>query len=220
MSFGKRALNLLLAVAFLLFGPLPLGMLSAVVMMGATSIPPMLIALVAVLDLAVVAFCLWFGKSQGLFKLDKSRWSKRSLGIAGLAFVAMYLVSLLGHLLLELSGQTDTANQELLQKVFEQLPMALTFFHAVIAAPLVEEIACRALIPDAFSGKFIFVGHALGTLVFAYLHMPTNLGSWVIYAGMGAVLAFVRYRTGRLEDSILAHGFNNLFAFVIMMTVG
>ena len=82
-----------------------------------------------------------------------------------------------------------------------QLAMGLLI---VVVAPLGEEIICRAVIP-----RLIFKGtknwlFGWGSC-FAYLHAPSNLGSWIIYGGMSLILTWVTYRYKRVEYSILLH---------------
>ena len=60
----------------------------------------------------------------------------------------------------------------------------------------------------------------VGVILFGPFHGPTNIGSFVIYAGMGAVLAAVAYIFKRLEMSILAHMLRNGVAVLIMILTG
>lgn len=215
MSLGTRLLKALAALLILIFSSLPLSIAGAMVMMGAT-VPSAVVVLIAVLELAVIAGLLWFGKWQSLISFDWVWWSKPAWKTAGVGYLGMLTFSILGHLILEQMGQTDTVNQALLEEIMAQLPTIVMFVSVVITAPLAEEMACRSLIPDAFSGRFIWLGHLIGTLVFAYFHGPTDLGSWVIYGGMGLVLALVRHKTGRLEYTILTHALNNGIAFGLL----
>ena len=88
-------------------------------------------------------------------------------------------------------------------------------------APLGEEIICRAVIPRLIRlrgiGKKLV--NLVGALVFAYLHTPSNLGSWIIYGGMSLILTWVAYRYKRVEYSILLHFTMNAFAFLITVLV-
>lgn len=215
MSLGNRLLKALAAVLILGFSSLPLGIAASLVMLGAT-VPPAVVVLILVLELAVIAALLWFAKWQSLISFDRVWWSKPAWTAAGSGYLGMLAFSFVGSLIMEQMGQTNTANQALLEEIMAQLPTLLMFISVVITAPLAEELACRSLIPDIFSGRLVWLGYLIGTLVFAYLHGPTDLGSWVIYGGMGLVLSLVRYKTGRLEYAILAHGLNNGIAFLLL----
>ena len=63
------------------------------------------------------------------------------------------------------------------------------------------------------------LGYLVGAAVFAYLHGPSNLGSWIIYGGMSLILTWVAYRYKRVEYSILLHLTMNAFAFLITILV-
>ena len=56
----------------------------------------------------------------------------------------------------------------------------------------------------------------MGAIVFALLHMPTNLPSVIIYGGMSTVLTWTAYKTERLEMSILLHMILNGIAFCLL----
>lgn len=45
----------------------------------------------------------------------------------------------------------------------------------------------------------------VGSILFGFFHGPTNIGSFILYAGMGGVLAVLVHQTKRLEMGILAH---------------
>lgn len=216
MSLSQRLVKLALAVLLLLFGSLPMGIAAAFVVMG-LPLPPVAVPVLFVLQLLLIAFFLWLGKWQSLLTFDGIWWQKSTwLTVLG-AVLAMWLFSFLGDYLIGLAGQAETANQEALKAVMKEVPVAFVLLAAVIGAPLGEELLCRGLIPAVFSGRLEWLGHVLATLLFALLHGPTNLGSWVAYGGMGLVLALVRYKTGRLEYSVLAHFVNNLIALLSML---
>lgn len=216
MSLGNRLLKGVFAVLFILFGSLPLSLATVLVVMG-QPIPSGLVPVLLVLQIAIIAFGVWFAKWQSYITLDRVWLSAKAWKTALLGFLGMYAVGVVGSLLIDATGQTTTANQELVQKLVQELPWPLMFLAITVNAPLIEEVICRGLIPDIFKGRFILLGHLLGTLVFAALHGPTNLGSWLIYGGMGMILALIRYKTDRLEYAILAHAINNLVAFIQMM---
>ncbi|MBZ4247815.1 CPBP family intramembrane metalloprotease, partial [Streptococcus pneumoniae] len=67
------------------------------------------------------------------------------------------------------------------------------------------------------------VGYIVGTIIFALLHLPTNIPSLLIYGGMSTVLTWTVYKTQRLEMSILLHMIVNgiffcLLALVVIMS--
>ena len=64
------------------------------------------------------------------------------------------------------------------------------------------------------------LGFIVGAIVFALLHMPTNLPSVIIYGGMSTVLTWTAYKTERLEMSILLHMILNGIAFCFVGLIG
>ncbi|MCF7523852.1 CPBP family intramembrane metalloprotease [Levilactobacillus brevis] len=54
-------------------------------------------------------------------------------------------------------------------------------------------------------------------IAFSIPHASSNPISWLLYAVMGGTLAYVYRRTGKLQSSILLHGFNNLVAVGLML---
>lgn len=216
MSIGERFLNAGLAVFLLIFGSLPMGIAGAAILMG-HSVPAGLVPILVGFQLFLIALFLWLGKWRRLISFNRVWWSRSAWLTAGSAFILMYVVNLLGSYLIELGGQTTTANQQLIEDLSRQLPVFFIFLAVVIGAPLGEELLCRGFIPAVFSGRFELLGHVLGTLLFALLHGPTDVGSWLIYGGMGLILALIRYKSGRLEYAILAHSLNNFLGFLSLM---
>jgi membrane protease YdiL (CAAX protease family) len=47
--------------------------------------------------------------------------------------------------------------------------------------------------------------------------MPTDLGSWILYGGMGLVLALVYQKTKKLEYSIAVHALNNFLGVLSLI---
>lgn len=214
----KKGLRVLQIVGLLILNQLPLVLAMGLSAEGIDKTVIMVISL-CLFVIAIVSFiCL--GRRWHLLTKELSDWlSVKNILISLLGLVGIILISFIGHFLLSLEGVDDTANQELIEAIFKKLPVVIMFLAIVIMAPLSEEIICRGLIPDLFGERYRLLGHAFGTLIFAYLHNPTNLVSWMIYGGMGAVLAVIRYKTKHIEYSILTHGLNNLLGFLSMLFV-
>lgn len=112
-------------------------------------------------------------------------------------------------------GETTTANQETIQGLSSVAPQLAMGLLLVVVAPLGEEIICRAVVPRLVFKGYEKIGYLVGAAVFAYLHGPSNLGSWIIYGGMSLILTWVAYRYKRVEYSILLHLTLNSFAFLV-----
>ena len=165
---------------------------------------------VLVVYLLIVFFVLRMAKQEELLSLDFSFFKWSSFGWLAVSNVVMIGVNMLGAIIMLLEGQAiSTANQD-----------ALLVVGAVIQAPILEEVVFRGLIPQKIFTKHYVWGLVVGVILFSLFHGPTNIGSFVIYAGMGAVLAAVAYIFKRLEMSILAHMLRNGVAVLIMILTG
>ena len=174
-----------------------------------------------VLGMTTLLVCLlwWFMKWSPLDPLDFSRISGRDIGRNFLFFLLLLANNFLGATVLRNIGETTTANQETIQGLSSVAPQLAMGLLIVVVAPLGEEIICRAVIPRLIFKGYEKIGYLVGAVVFAYLHTPSNLGSWVIYGGMSLILTWVAYRYKRVEYSILLHFTMNAFAFLITVLV-
>lgn len=214
----KKILDVLLILGLIVLGQLPMA-----VSMGLAhyKVNPSLLLLGGVLlNLLAIGIYLFVGYHRGLLTASFKKWYRhRLLLISVLGVVALIVVGILSNLVLFIEGAETTNNQAQVIELFNRLPKMLTFLFVVMLAPIGEEVICRGLIPSLFCAKNQLWGYVLGTLVFAFLHGPTNIGSWIAYGGMGAVLAWIRYYSKHLEYSILTHGLNNLIAYIGMLSI-
>lgn len=166
--------------------------------------------------LVVAAFTVYVAKRVGLLNhLEELKiWQAWKTVLIG--FVVLTVVKYIGGiiLLLENGLGANTENQAAL----EQLGMSplLLIVLTVIAAPIVEETVMRGLILGRTFNNSYF-GVIISSLLFGLLHMPTNIGSWVIYGGMGLVLAVVYHKTQKLEYTIAIHFINNALGVLLML---
>ena len=145
---------------------------------------------------------------------DLKTWKAWKTILVG--FVVLTIVKYIGGvvLLLENGIGANTENQAAL----EQLGMSplLLIVLTAIAAPIVEETVMRGLILGrVFNNSYL--GVILSSLLFGLLHIPTNIGSWIIYGGMGLVLAVVYHKTQKLEYTIAIHFINNALGVLLML---
>ena len=172
--------------------------------------------IVFILELVAILIFYLYGKRHHLLE-GRVFLSKRVIKIMLIVWLVMRIPNLIGSWIMALEGVTDTVNQEALTELITQLPISLMALFTVIGAPLMEEIIFRHIIPKQLFKGHQKIGFAVGTLAFAALHGPTDLGSFIIYAGMGAIFSYVYYKYERLEYTILAHFFNNALAFGLMI---
>lgn len=204
---------LILLVAFVL-SQFPIGLalflankqfpiLQSGLLVGALSIVVLIVFIIGARKTQLATFNLSFFKAKDLARLV-------------LSYLVIFATNLLGSLLLRLTNEVTTNNQSILNGIVQNSSLISTFFLLVLIAPICEEILCRGIIPKKiFRGKEK-LGFVVGAIVFALLHMPTNLPSVIIYGGMSTVLTWTAYKTERLEMSILLHMILNGIAFCLL----
>ncbi|MDS8445749.1 caax amino protease family protein [Streptococcus pneumoniae] len=166
----------------------------------------------------LVLFIIGARKTQ-LASFNFSFFRAKDLARLGLSYLVIICSNILGSILLQLSNETTTANQSQINDMVQNSSLISSFFLLVLIAPICEEILCRGVIPKKlFRGKEN-VGYIVGAIIFALLHLPTNLPSLLIYGGMSTVLTWTVYKTQRLEMSILLHMIVNGVFFCLLTLV-
>ena len=169
----------------------------------------------ALSTVVLIVFIIGARKTQ-LATFNRSFFKAKDLARLVLSYLVIFATNLLGSLLLRLTNEATTNNQSILNGLVQNSSLISTFFLLVLIAPICEEILCRGIIPKKiFRGKEK-LGFIVGAIVFALLHMPTNLPSVIIYGGMSTVLTWTAYKTERLEMSILLHMILNGIAFCLL----
>ena len=172
--------------------------------------------LVGALSIVVLIVFIIGARKTQLATFNLSCFKAKDLARLVLSYLVIFATNLLGSLLLRLTNEATTNNQSILNGLVQNSSLISTFFLLVLIAPICEEILCRGIIPKKiFRGKEK-LGFVVGAIVFALLHMPTNLPSVIIYGGMSTVLTWTAYKTERLEMSILLHMILNGIAFCLL----
>lgn len=172
--------------------------------------------LVGILSIAVLIVFIIGARKTKLATFNLSFFKAKDLARLVLSYLVIFATNLLGSALLRMMNETTTSNQSTLNGLVQNSSLISTFFLLVLIAPICEEILCRGIIPKKiFRGKEK-LGFVVGAIVFALLHMPTNLPSVIIYGGMSTVLTWTAYKTERLEMSILLHMILNGIAFCLL----
>ena len=172
--------------------------------------------LVGILSIAVLIVFIIGARKTKLATFNLSFFKAKDLARLVLSYLVIFATNLLGSALLRMMNETTTSNQSILNGLVQNSSLISTFFLIVLVAPICEEILCRGIIPQKiFRGKEK-LGFVVGAIVFALLHMPTNLPSVIIYGGMSTVLTWTAYKTERLEMSILLHMILNGIAFCLL----
>lgn len=172
--------------------------------------------LVGALSIVVLVVFIIGARKTKLATFNLSFFKAKDLARLVLSYLVIFATNLLGSALLRMMNETTTSNQSILNGLVQNSSLISTFFLIVLVAPICEEILCRGIIPQKiFRGKEK-LGFVVGAIVFALLHMPTNLPSVIIYGGMSTVLTWTAYKTERLEMSILLHMILNGIAFCLL----
>lgn len=171
----------------------------------------------AALLLFAVVVGLVLTSKIGLWKSEQKWGMLKNIGFVVLAFIVMFGLKIIGGQLIMLEegyGQT-TANQEIINN--SGLPVLLLFLFAVLFAPVLEELIFRGILMGKVFGKDSNVGLLLSSFLFGLIHNPTNIGSWVVYGGMGLVLGLAYRISGKYTNALFLHSLNNLIGFLLML---
>lgn len=165
--------------------------------------------------LLAILFYIWLARKQKVLDTDKKLDLRTLVLSVGVGYGSIILTNIIGTLIMTVEGANNTANQSAIEEMAKSVPLGVLFVMIVLGAPIMEELLFRGFVP-----KFLFknkvLGLAIGSLLFALSHGPTNIGSFVLYAGMSAVLAVVVYKTDNILYSISLHAFNNFIGFLVI----
>ena len=175
--------------------------------------------LVLMVYFLIIFYALRMAKKEGLLTLDFSFFNLKSVILLVLSYLISIGINIFAAIIMVLEGQFSgtTANQTALQELFQSTPVILIVMGALFSAPILEEILFRGLIPKKLFPQHELIGLIVGSILFGFFHGPTNIGSFILYAGMGGVLAVLVHQTKRLEMGILAHMLRNGIAILVMI---
>ena len=168
------------------------------------------LALSIIFTLVELAIFFYVGRKYDLFHIRKI--SLKDM----LKWLLSYALLVLFYMLVNFLGPTQSDTTQSIQSLSLSLPVL--FLDLCILAPVTEEIFMRGLLQGTVF-KNTYIGLVATSVLFAYLHGPYTIPSFITYLGMG--LAFgIRYKTSdNLWNSILLHFLNNLVAFCFMYLI-
>ncbi len=119
-------------------------------------------------------------------------------------FLGLYAWAILSSLTFNLLGQQTTANQASVDNIVSQLPLLVTISFVVISGPFCEELLCRQWLFSCLKQR-PKLAICLSALLFGGIHMASGFEplSYMLYTGMGAILAFVYYKTNYSFKTVL-----------------
>ena len=133
-----------------------------------------------------------------------------------LKWLFSYVLLFLFYMLVNFFGPTQSDTTQAVKSLSLSLPVL--FLDLCILAPVTEEIFMRGLLQGTVL-KNTYIGLVATSVLFAYLHGPYTIPSFITYLGMGVAFG-IRYKTSdNLWNSILLHFLNNLVAFCFMYLI-
>ncbi|MFM0855801.1 CPBP family intramembrane metalloprotease [Streptococcus suis] len=168
----------------------------------------------ALLIVGILVLMYWRAEKNGITIWDRSFLTWKGLGLVVLTFAVAQLFKHLGYYIMELQGIEETGNELELIKLLENIPFWLALINMACLPAISEEIIVRGYLFKKLFEKYKILGIVVSGLIFAFLHGPTDLGSWIIYASPGFLLAYLYYKTDYLIYPIAVHFINNAWSVV------
>ncbi|MGM9992316.1 MAG: lysostaphin resistance A-like protein [Candidatus Bruticola sp.] len=147
----------------------------------------------------------YFAQAIGLQSLQKEHIF---LGMAGfiMAILTAALMSTITSIVTKVTAQSINPILKLLAEA--PTSVFIMFFFLVISGPIYEEIIYRGLLFSGLRGAISAVGAAtVSSLMFSMIHGDPQ--GVLILGGLGAVFCALRYYSGSLWPSIIAHSMWN-----------
>ncbi|HFU4448422.1 TPA: lysostaphin resistance A-like protein [Streptococcus suis] len=167
-----------------------------------------------VATVAIVVFFWWRAEKNSLPVWDSKILSWDGIALVILTFAVMQLMDMFGLFLLELQGAETTANETLIMESLKGVPFWLATLTTALLPAVGEEVILRGYFFKKLFGSYVVFGIIASSLLFGLLHGPTDIGSWLIYAGSGIILSTLYHKTGYLIYPIAVHLINNLLATI------
>jgi uncharacterized protein len=152
----------------------------------------------------------------------RMRWVDVPVGLVA-GFVGQFALVLVLAVVYELLGvdsdEVGAAAREFTDRATDPLGVVLLFIVVVVGAPIFEELFYRGLWLRSLERRFGTVAAVvLSSALFAFMH----LGQWYdmpALAGIGAIMAVLAVRSGRLGPAIWAHVAFNLTGLISLLTL-
>jgi membrane protease YdiL (CAAX protease family) len=174
------------------------------------------VGVVASVTVGLVTWCALVLSARLLFRRRDRDWSivgidvpHRTVRSVLLFFPLAFVVAYVGFAISQLLGLTGTTEIDTEHRT--QGFRLLIAFSTVVIAPWTEELAFRGYLYSTLSNRFEFwVGAIVSSLAWAALHLTP--GVLIAFTGVGAVLCWLRRRTGSILPGVGLHGAWNALA--------
>ena len=163
-----------------------------------------------IFTLVELAIFFYVGRKYDLFHIRKLCLKDM------LKWLLSYALLFLFYMLVNFFGPTQSDTTQAVKSLSLSLPVL--FLDLCILAPVTEEIFMRGMLQGTVF-KNTYIGLVATSVLFAYLHGPYTIPSFITYLGMGFAFG-IRYKTSdNLWNSILLHALNNIVAFCFMYSI-
>lgn len=171
-----------------------------------------------IIQIMIIVLILYLLKRQGVDFFKSSEWNARQIMTTiGLAVGCVLINTLIDELIIRIQPQFDTVNQLALVDMFNNSGLFTMFVMLVILAPIAEEIMIRGIFIGVLFREKPYLGLIVSSLVFSFLHGPTDVLSFITYVVPGLTLGLIYIKTDRLITPIVGHMLNNLLGFISLM---
>lgn len=143
-----------------------------------------------------------------------------------IGILAAYLFSYIGEFIVNLFLPADVreATNQTLVVTMVSSNMLLMTFHAVILAPIVEELFFRGLIFNTLRQKNVFWAHLISAFLFGLLHVYSyilagDMSEWIKlipYMTAGFAFSYAYEKRQNIITPILLHGIKNFIAIILI----
>lgn len=152
----------------------------------------------------------------------KRSFTGRNISMIFMAYGAFLAIEVILQLLNQaVYHQQSTANNDVIYQLMStnRLTLILMGFTAVFCSPILEETVFRGFLIGAFFKRNAKVAPMIVSgVLFAIPHMEDlNIFSFLVYASLGGILAFLYIRTNDIRVPIGLHFLNNLIAMGMMI---
>ncbi|MCF6515177.1 CPBP family intramembrane metalloprotease [Lactobacillus sp. S2-2] len=117
-------------------------------------------------------------------------------------------------------NETSTANNQSIETLLgsNQIVLIVMMISMIFLSPILEETIFRGIfINFFFKPTQFYLPIILSGFLFSLFHQSDTIISFLMYACLGSILAYLYKKTGNLKVSILLHFVNNLIAGIILI---
>ncbi|EKK20237.1 hypothetical protein B808_202 [Fructilactobacillus florum 8D] len=169
----------------------------------------------------LIAIAIAWQAYQSVWKQSTHRLTITDVGLVIKTWILFYVIEVLMQILNELVfHQVGTKNDQAISHLLRSNPTVLLLlsFSVIFLSPVLEELVFRGyLIRGVFDRFPKWLSLVASGLIFSSGHLSSNIISFFIYAFLGMLLAYVYFKSEKIEVAIMVHFLNNLLATILMI---